>query len=100
EGKIPTLLHDNVNPETLLVLVNALYFDAAWSTPFEKEATKPGNFQRGDGTSADASMMHGVQNTNYGSDTGWEAVEIGYAGTPVSMLLVMPASGTADAFEE
>jgi hypothetical protein len=35
EGKIPTLLANNVTPETLVVLVNAIYFDAAWSTPFE-----------------------------------------------------------------
>ncbi len=100
EGKIPTLLSDNVTPETLLVLVNAIFFDAAWRTPFEEEATKPGPFKRGDGTSVTADMMRGVQETRYGAGDGWEAVEIPYAGTPVSMFLVMPAEGTADTFEQ
>jgi serpin B len=100
EGKIPTLLSDNVNPETLVVLVNAIYFDAAWGVPFEKEATKPGPFETGSGASVTTDMMRGTQDTRYGAGEGWEAVEIPYAGTPVSMFVVMPAKGTADAFEQ
>jgi serpin B len=100
EDKIPELLSDKVTPETLLVLVNAIYFDAAWKTPFEKDATKPGTFQRGDNTSVTAEMMRGAQEARYGSGDGWEAVEIPYAGTPVSMVLVMPTAGTADMFEQ
>jgi serpin B len=100
EGKIPMLLNGNVTPDTLMVLVNAIYFDAAWNTPFEKDATKPGPFQRGDGSSVTAENMRGVQETRYGSGSGWEAVELPYAATPVSMFLVMPDAGTADAFEE
>ncbi|WP_437275124.1 serpin family protein [Sorangium sp. So ce375] len=100
EGMIPKLLNNNVDPDTLAVLVNAIYFDAAWHTPFNEEATKPGAFHRGDDTSVTADMMHGVQDTRYSAGDGWEAVEIPYAGTPVSMVLVLPAEGTADAFEE
>ncbi|WP_437989673.1 serpin family protein [Sorangium sp. So ce145] len=101
EGMIPQLLNKNVTPETLLVLTNAIYFDAAWHTPFSESATKPGAFQRGDGTSVTAQMMHGTQpETRYGAGDGWEAVEIPYAGTPVSMFLVLPAEGNADALAE
>ncbi|WP_437626947.1 serpin family protein [Sorangium sp. So ce1151] len=99
KGNIPKLLEDDVNRETLVVLTNAIYFDAAWSTPFEEDATKPGTFQRGDGTSVTVPMMRGEQQTGYGAGDGWEAVEIPYAGTPVSMFVVLPAEGTADAFE-
>ncbi|WP_437911776.1 serpin family protein [Sorangium sp. So ce302] len=100
EGMIPELLKKNVNPETLVVLTNAIYFDAAWHTPFKEDATKAGEFQRGDGTSVTAQMMHGTQETRYGAGDGWEAVEIPYAGTPVSMFLVLPAEGNADALAE
>ncbi|XXT24087.1 serpin family protein [Sorangium sp. So ce429] len=100
EGKIPELLRDNVDPFTLVVLTNAIYFDAAWDTPFSEEATQPGAFRRGDGTSVTAQMMRGTQESRHGAGDGWEAVEIPYAGTPVSMFLVLPAEGTADAFEE
>jgi serpin B len=100
EGKIPELLAGNVDAETQVVLVNAIYFDAAWSTPFETDATKPGMFKRGDATSVTAQMMRGTQETRYGAGEGWEAVEIPYSGTPVSMFLVMPTEGTTDAFEQ
>ncbi|WP_437515871.1 serpin family protein [Sorangium sp. So ce1099] len=99
KGNIPKLLKDDVNPETLVVLTNAIYFDAAWSTPFKEDATEPGTFRRGDGTSVTVPMMRGEQQTGYGAADGWEAVEIPYAGTPVSMFVVLPAEGTADAFE-
>ncbi|WP_437627819.1 serpin family protein [Sorangium sp. So ce1151] len=100
EGKIPELLQDNVNEFTRVVLTNAIYFDAAWQTSFNEEATEPGAFRRGDGTSVTARMMRGQQNSRHGAGDGWEAVEIPYAGAPVSMFLVLPAEGTADAFEE
>ncbi|XXY50846.1 serpin family protein [Sorangium sp. So ce269] len=100
DGKITELLTGDVSADTQLVLVNAISFDAAWSEPFEEEATKPGPFRRGDNTSVTAEMMHGNQDTRYGAGDGWEAVELPYAGTPVSMLVVMPTEGTADAFQE
>ncbi|WP_437784648.1 serpin family protein [Sorangium sp. So ce1097] len=100
EGKIQDLLASAPMFETEYVLVNAIYFDAAWRTPFEERATKPGTFRRGDATSVTTPMMRGVQETRHGAGDGWEAVEIPYAGTPVSMFLVVPAEGTADAFLE
>ncbi|WP_437989672.1 serpin family protein [Sorangium sp. So ce145] len=100
EGMIPNLLNGSVTQETRVVLTNAIYFDAAWHTPFNEDATKPGEFQRGDGTSVTAQMMHGTRETRYGVGDGWEAVEIPYAGTPVSMFLVLPAEGNADALAE
>ena len=100
EGKIPKLLDGDVNPETRVVLTNAIYFDAAWQTSFNETATEPGAFWRGDGTSVTAQMMRGTQQSRHGAGDGWEAVELPYAGAPVSMFLVLPAEGTADAFEE
>ncbi|WP_438015310.1 serpin family protein [Sorangium sp. So ce315] len=99
EGKIPTLLEGNVTAETVAVLVNAIYLDAAWKTPFSKDATKPGTFRRGDGTSVTAQMMSGSQQALYGAGDGWEAVQMMYGGAPVSMFLVLPDEGTADDFE-
>ncbi|WP_437779366.1 serpin family protein [Sorangium sp. So ce1097] len=98
EGKIPALLEDVLTAEARLVLVNAISFEAAWSTPFTENATQPGTFRRGDDTSVTAQMMHGRQTTRHGAGDGWEAVEIPYDGAPVSMFVVMPTAGTADAF--
>ncbi|WP_437886413.1 serpin family protein [Sorangium sp. So ce307] len=99
ESKIPKLLEDDVTPETVAVLVNAVYFHAAWKTAFVKDATQPGTFQRGDGSTVTAQMMNGRHQGSYGAGDGWEAVGIPYAGSAVSMFLVLPAKGTTDAFE-
>lgn len=100
EAMIPKLLDRAVNAETRIVLTNAISFDAAWNTPFDKDETKPGTFRRGDGESVSVQMMNGRQETRYGAGEGWEAVELNYASVPVSMLLLMPAEGTADTFVE
>jgi serpin B len=99
EGLIPSLLKDNVTPETQLVLVNALYFDAAWAYPFSKEQTKTEPFKPTTATSAMVPMMHRTVDTTYASSADWEAVEIPYAGVPTSMVVVMPKIGTVDAFQ-
>ena len=45
EQRIPELLpQQSVTQLTRLVLVNAVYFNAAWKAPFEPAITKPGTF--------------------------------------------------------
>ncbi|XXT20136.1 serpin family protein [Sorangium sp. So ce429] len=100
EGKIPQLLDGNVTPETLAVLVNAIYFHAEWGTAFKKDGTQPGTFQRGDGSSVTAQMMNGRHQAGYGAGDGWETVRVPYAGSNAAMHIVLPAEGTTDAFEE
>ncbi|XXT20156.1 serpin family protein [Sorangium sp. So ce429] len=101
DGMIPQLLDGVVDPEeTRAVLVNAISFDAAWHTAFNKSSTMLETFKRGDGTSVSVPMMHGAQMTSHGAGDGWEAVALSYADVPVAMHLVLPAEGTADAFEE
>ncbi|WP_438019821.1 serpin family protein [Sorangium sp. So ce315] len=99
-GKIPKLLDDDLTQETVAVLVNAIYFQAKWKTAFGEDATQPGTFRRAEGSSVTAQMMRGTHQASHGAGDGWEAVGIPYAGSAVSMFLVLPAEGTADAFEE
>ncbi|XYI04097.1 serpin family protein [Sorangium sp. So ce1128] len=61
DGKSRELLAGDVSPDTQLVLVNAISFDAAWRKPFKEAATKPGPFRRGDNTSATAEMMQSAR---------------------------------------
>ncbi len=84
----------DVDSSTRLVLVNAIYFDAAWATPFETSATQPEAFVRLDGTSVTAtSMSEFLENAHYASGSGWQAVELPYVGNQTSMVVVVPDSG-------
>jgi len=98
EGRIKDIIPQGaLDASTRLVLTNAVYFNAAWETPFEVENTKPGTFTKQDGGSATVDMMHAGLEVPYGSGPGFAAVELPYDGHELSMLLILPDD--LDAFE-
>ncbi|KAJ3654851.1 hypothetical protein Zmor_014009 [Zophobas morio] len=57
--KIKNLVNKNdLNVDTRLVLVNAIYFKARWREVFNKEATKTDPFYLNDADSVNVQMMH------------------------------------------
>ena len=77
--RIPEIIQEGaIDDLTRMVLVNALYFKAPWSTPFEVDATTDEEFHLGDGSTASVPMMHG--STGYGEGDGWRAAHLSYAG--------------------
>jgi len=102
EGLIPTLVSpDFFSPFTKLVLVNALYMKAAWSTPFNVDATSDEPFTLPDGTTATVPMMHGGD--TYGlvyQGDDFVAVNLPYAYDELSMTLIVPKDGKFDAVQD
>ncbi|WP_437296259.1 serpin family protein [Sorangium sp. So ce426] len=100
EGKIEKLVPvDAITPETVLVLTNAIYFNAAWRTPFKVTATEDGPFEKADGTEVTVPLMHGNLEMPYAEGDGYQAVAMPYDGDELSMVIILPAKGTLDAFE-
>ncbi|WP_437336925.1 serpin family protein [Sorangium sp. So ce394] len=100
EGKIEKLVPiDAITAETVLVLTNAIYFNAAWRTPFEPTATADGPFEKADGTEVTVPLMHASLEMPYAEGEGYQAVAMPYDGDELSMVIVLPAKGTLDAFE-
>jgi len=98
EERIPELLPEGVVVrDTVLVLTNAVYFNASWNTPFKPEDTQPGDFAKLDGSAANVPLMHQHQETGYAEGSGWRAVSLPYDGDEVSMLVVLPDAGQFDA---
>lgn len=95
DALIPTLLGPGtITPDTRFVLVNAIYFNAGWSIPFDPQQTKAGTFTHLDGSAVQAQMMaQGALETGYASGSGWAAVEVPYAGNDTSMVIVLPEAG-------
>jgi serpin B len=83
----------DVDTTTRLVLVNAIYFDAQWSTPFDPTATHAEAFTRLDGSTVTENGMTQSLDTNYAAGDGWQAVELPYVGDQTSMVVVVPDSG-------
>ena len=100
EDRIKDLLpKGSIDSDTRLVLTNAIYFNAAWETPFETESTKDLDFTLQGGTKIQVPTMTGYQDTGYGEGEGWAAMDMPYDGHELSMVLVLPAAGPLDAFE-
>jgi len=98
EGKIKDILApSSIDSSTRLVLTNAVYFNAAWQTPFKEENTQDAPFTTGDGSSVEVPMMQGFVEANYVQGSDFAAVELPYDGNELSMVLILP--NDLDGFE-
>jgi serpin B len=101
EGRITDLIPQGVIDEwTRLVLTNAIYFNAAWEYPFNEEVTANGLFYLLGGGQVTVPMMRQTESFGYTAGEGYQAVELPYNGTELSMVILLPASGNFEAFEK
>jgi serpin B len=101
EQKILNLLPENVlSTDTRLVLTNAVYFNAAWKQAFDPQDTQDGSFNLLDGSTVTTKFMGAtLASAPAMQGTGFVAVELPYQDERLSMLVVVPDSGTFTAFE-
>ena len=90
-GKITDII-DRIGPDMVMLIVNALYFNAPWASAFDKNVTSEGIFH---GTSGDTSvkMMSRKATYNYAEYLGAKMIEIPYQGEKYAMYVVLPPSG-------
>jgi len=95
EDRIDELIaRGQIDADTRIVLVNAMYLKAAWLVPF-LNPTQPAPFTLLDGTTKDVQMMHASGRLSFASRDGWKAVEIPYVGEQLGMLVIVPDDLTA-----
>ncbi|MCP4541234.1 MAG: serpin family protein [Chloroflexi bacterium] len=100
EDKIKDLIPQGaIDPLTRLVLTNAIYFNAAWSHPFEPSMTEDGTFYPLDGGEVTVPMMRQTESLGYTNGEGYQAVELPYDGWELSMVILLPDAGELKAFE-
>lgn len=99
--RIPELIKQGVlNELTRLVLTNAVYMKATWRVPFDPALTTAGAFQRVDGTTVPASLMHAPTSAHaYARGATYQAVALPYAGG-LSMVIIVPDSGAFTSWEK
>jgi len=97
-GKIDRIV-DQLEPSLVMLLLNAIYFDGAWTTQFDPADTRTATFTREDGSTVDVAMMN-IDNVELplGGGPGYQAVELPYGGGAFSMLVLVPYAftGTGD----
>ncbi len=92
EAKIQELIPSGrIDGSTRLVLVNAVYFNAGWLTPFEAAQTRDEDFfTQGAEVPTKVPTMHGSTSGSYASLEDADIAEIPYSGNETSMVIVMP----------
>jgi serpin B len=88
-----------IDINTRFVLTNAIYFNAAWLSPFAKESTKNATFNLLNGSTVTVPMMSNRASYSYTKGTGYQAVELAYDGDEIAMDIIMPDAGKFASFE-
>ena len=81
-----------------LALVNAIYFNAGWTRHFTELPTPMPFHLLGGGETA-APMMKRAGKTDYASGDGYQAVDLDYKFSDMSMTILLPDAGNFEAFE-
>jgi serpin B len=101
EGRIKDLIPPGaIDTMTRLVLTNAIYFNAAWQFPFEKDATADGTFHLLSGSEVTVPMMKQTKSFAYAEGDNYQAVELPYDGSELSMVILLPQPGQFTTFEK
>ncbi len=86
-----------VNPDTLrssvMVLMNAIYFNGSWAEPFEESATRDAQFHLADGTDVTVPMMRQRTALTYKQSKQFKAVRLPYRSGKWGMIVVLPNEG-------
>ena len=90
-GKITEII-DRISPGMVMMLVNALYFNAPWENAFNKDAIRQMTF-RGQSGNTDVQMMYRKAKFNYAEYQGAKMIEIPYKGSQYAMYVILPPQG-------
>jgi serpin B len=98
-GKIPKVL-DEISPEAVMFLMNALYFKGEWTQQFDAANTSLRPFNLEDGSTIQVPTMNeekvGALKYN-GSD--YSALEMPYGRKNFSMVLIVPNNNLSDFYQ-
>ena len=91
-GKIEQILQE-IDPATVMFLINAIYFKGTWTYEFDKDETREDVFTRHDGTTADVPMMRQEADLPYFETESFQAVDLPYGDSLFSMTILLPREG-------
>ena len=89
-GKIDEII-DELSPNDVMVLINALYFNAPWAEPFDQKGTTDAIFHAVDGDKT-VSMMYRKGTYDYAEHQGYQIIRLPYKGDRYAMTIILPPS--------
>jgi len=82
---------DQINPSTIMFLINTIYFKGDWVNPFDKNKTTDRTFYGL--TEKTVKFMNQIDSFHYNETSDHQSVLLPYEGNKVGMLIVMGKQG-------
>ena len=89
EKKIDKMIEE-INPDLVMFLVNAIYFKADWTNPFDPDQTMKRDFSLTDGSTVTVDMMHQEEDYKFVEGDGFTAARFPYGREKVAMYIFLP----------
>lgn len=92
-GLIDSIL-DKIDPQTVMYLINTLYFEAEWEEVYSKEDVRIGDFKLEDGSALPAQFMYSSE-SSYIKDNNAQGFIKPYKDNKYSFLALLPDEGVS-----
>ncbi len=91
-GKIESII-DQINPDHVMFLLNAIYFKGIWQTEFDEKDTQKLPFYTENNETVEAETMQLTDTVQYASNDIFSAVQLPYGRGNYNMLIFLPNTG-------
>jgi serpin B len=92
-GRIPNVL-EQVKPEDVMYLLNAIYFKGSWRDKFDPSQTRDAPFHPSTGSDQPAKLMYRQATMPYAETSAYQAVDLAYGDSAFTMTVLLPKPGT------
>ena len=89
EGKIDKILEE-LSPNSVCVLLNAIYFKGNWASQFKREATQNAPFRPATGKEVTVPLMYQKGQFKLLEKDAFQAIVMPYSGKTLSMVIILP----------
>ncbi len=91
EGRIEQIIGGQIDPETIMFLINAMHFQGQWTQEFDTNNTEDGNFYVSDNKIVNAPFMHQSGTYRYHETSEFQGVALPFgANERISMYMFLP----------
>jgi serpin B len=88
-GRIEQIV-DQITPDHVMFLINAIYFKGIWSYRFDAANTQDDQFITVDGSPIPCKMMHVKGDFSYFANASFQAIDLFYGDAGFSMTILLP----------
>ncbi len=94
-GRIPKVIN-TIDPELIMLLLNAIYFKGDWTTEFNPAETRPDHFILADSSQTPCRMMQLTDTLPYFENELFQAVDLPYGDGQFAMAVFLPKTSLDD----